>query len=399
MVQQTLGDIFKNYASSAGPIFTNKDVLSHTYVPGTTYHRDEQIKQLAAILSPAARNQNTSNCFLYGKTGTGKTMVTMHVARELENANRNIRILYINCKLRGVTDTEYRLLAELSRILGSPVPPTGLPTDEVYNIFLQALAKSGKNAVLILDEIDSLVAKIGDGILYNLTRLDHNQPNTKLTIVGISNSLSLIDTIDPRVKSSLSEEEIIFPPYNSKQLADILEQRAKPAFRPGILENGVIQKCAALAAQEHGDARKALDLLRIAAELAERDGMGGVSISHVDAAEDKLDTDRVVMVVQAQPKQSLAVLAAIIRLIDSGQKDIQTGDIFTLYEKICADAGLKALTQRRISDLIAELDMLGIINTSVVSRGRYGRTREIRIPLGDSVLGKIKDILRENYVL
>ena len=292
MVQQTLGDIFKNYAAAGTGVFADKDVLSHSYVPDIVYHREDQTRQLAAILSPMLRNQNTSNCFLYGKTGTGKTMITMHVARELELAGKNIKILYINCKLRGVTDTEYRLLAELSRMLGSPVPPTGLPTDEVYNIFLQALGRIGKNTILILDEIDSLVAKIGDDILYNLTRMNQNLTAAKPTIVGISNSLSFIDTIDPRVKSSLSEEEIIFPPYNSKQLADILEARSKMAFSPGALEPGVIQKCAAFAAQEHGDARKALDLLRIAAELAEREGAGKVSISHVDAAENKLDSDK-----------------------------------------------------------------------------------------------------------
>ena len=399
MVQQTLKDIFSNYVSSANIIFKNKDVLSHNYVPEVTYHREEQIRQLANILAPSLKGHGVSNCFLYGKTGTGKTLVAKNVTSELKKTNNNINILYINCKMKKISDTEYRLLAEMSRLLGKEVPPTGLPTDAVYNVFLSAVENLGGNLILILDEIDALVNKIGDEILYNLTRINQNINTTKVSIIGISNSVSFLETLDPRVRSTLSEEEIIFPPYNYNQLKDILKQRADMAFNDGVIQPGVIEKCAALAAQEHGDARKALDLLRIAAELAEREKSPNVEIRHVDMAESKLDSDRIIEIVRMQPKQSLAVLAAIIRLVESKQEDIQTGDVFSIYEEICSRTGLKILTQRRVSDLIAELDMLGIINTRVISKGRYGRTREIRITLGEPITENIKKILRENYLL
>ncbi len=400
MVQSTLKDILTHYTDTKQKgIFKQKDVLSHAYIPPHTLHREKEFKTLANILGPSLRGHTTSNCFLYGKTGTGKTMVARQVSQELEKANSKIKVLYINCKMKGVSDTEYRLLAELSKGLGRQVPPTGLPTDEVYNIFFSALDSSDTHTMLVLDEIDSLIAKIGDGILYNLTRLNQNLQKAKLALIGISNNISFMENIDPRVKSSLSEEEIIFPPYNSTQLTDILNQRARQAFNDGALQQGVVEKCSALAAQEHGDARKALDLLRIAAELAEREGSHTVRIGHVDAAESKLDSDRVVEIIRSLPKQSLAVLAATISLAESGQKNIQTGDIFNIYERICSSTGLKMLTQRRVSDLIAELDMLGIINTRVISKGRHGRTREIRILLQDNMLLKVKGILKECCII
>ncbi len=255
------------------------------------------------------------------------------------------------------------------------------------------------NTVLVLDEIDALVKKIGDGILYNLTRINQDLKNTKLSIIGISNDILFTESLDPRVRSSLSEEEMIFPPYNANQLQDILTQRAVLSFNNGVLDAGVIQKCSALAAQEHGDARRALDLLRIAGELAERSGARRVTTEHVDRAEDKLDSDRTSEIVQSLPKQSQAVLSSIIRLSAGTGKTIQTGDVFSVYEEICADHGLKPLTQRRISDLIGELDMLGIINARVVSKGRYGKTREIRILLGNRVLDKIKRVLSASGLL
>ncbi|UCD06997.1 MAG: cell division control protein Cdc6, partial [Candidatus Aenigmatarchaeota archaeon] len=167
----------------------------------------------------------------------------------------------------------------------------------------------------------------------------------------------------------------------------------------GTVSPSVILKCSALAAQEHGDARKALDLLRVAGELVEREGEKKITTKHIDRAEERLDTDRVTTVISSQPKQSQAVLAAIINLADKGQRNVQTGDVFSVYEGICSNRGLKVLTQRRVSDLIAELDMLGIINARVISKGRYGRTKEIRTQLGKPTLKRIRKILADSYLL
>ncbi len=398
MKQQTLQDIFSNYVQNQ-TVFKNKDVLSPDYIPEMTIHRDEQIKQLASILSPALRGLKVSNVFIYGKTGTGKTVCARQVTAELEKTSNKVKVIYLNCKMKRVSDTEYRVLAELSRAFGKVVPPTGLPTDEVYRIFYNCIESENKNIILILDEIDALVKKVGDEILYNLTRINQDLKNSRVSIIGVSNDTTFTENLDPRVKSSLSEEEILFPPYNASQLKDILDQRAIDAIGQGCIEPAVITKCAAFAAQEHGDARKALDLLRISAETAERESTNKILIKHVDKAEEKLDLDRTVEIVKTQPKQSLVVLAAMIKLVDSGRKNIQTGDIFEIYQQLTSNVGLKGLTQRRVSDLIGELDMLGILNTRVISKGRYGRTREIRLLLSKQVIEKIKRVLSENYLL
>jgi cell division control protein 6 len=163
------------------------------------------------------------------------------------------------------------------------------------------------------------------------------------------------------------------------------------------LEPGVIEKCAALAAQEHGDARRALDLLRVAGELAERSCDEKVSLKHVDIAQEKIDMDRVLETVKAQPKQSQIVLHTIIQLAEKN-KEIQTGEVIDNYQMFCTEHGLKSLTQRRVSDLIAELDLFGIITTKIISKGRYGRTRIITVNLPDTVLKKLKNLLYEIFL-
>jgi len=300
--------------------------------------------------------------------------------------------------MKKVSDTEYRLIAELARGFGANVPATGLPTEEVYKIFIETIDSKNQLLILILDEIDQLVKKIGDGILYNLTRLNSELKNCEMSFVGISNDLIFTENLDPRVKSSLSEEELIFPPYNAIQLQDILKQRSKYAFREGVVEEGVIEKCAAYAAREHGDARRALELLRVAGELAERDNALKISIKHIDEGENKIERDRILDIIKTQPKQQQLTTYSILEFHDKGKK-IFTGEIYSYYIGLCNDVGLKPLTQRRISDIIAELDMLGIINAKVISKGRYGRTREIQVLIPSSNLVKIRQALKEGLGL
>jgi cell division control protein 6 len=400
MESTKIKNIFEEYVSKNN-IFKKKDILSTKFTPQNIPHREGQIKEIALILAPILRNEKPSNIFIYGKTGTGKTLVIRDIIENLKSAAKGggirLKIIYINCKMQKITDTEYRLLAQLIGEFGEDVPYTGLPTNELYKKFFRYLESSSKNIIIILDEVDSLINKIGDGVLYNMTRINQDLNKTKLTLIGISNNLSFVETLDPRVRSSLSEEEIVFPPYNATQLRDILSVRAEQAFVNRVISSGVIAKCAALAAQEHGDARKALDLLRVSGEMAEREGSNKVTEQHTDAAQDKIDTDRFMEALKNQPKQSQAVFKAILEMHLGGEKGIQTGSVYDLYSSICKNIGLVPLTQRRVSDLISELENFGMITTSVTSKGRYGRTRIINIPISDELVNKMVGFLSREF--
>ncbi len=411
---------FKNNMANIGKIFDsinqrtlfkNKGVLLAGYSPENIPYRDKQIEQVASILAPVLIGQKSSNLFVYGKTGTGKTLTIQYVNRELLNRAKDsdnpLRIEYINCKMKKVVDTEYRLLAQLIKNLGGTIPATGLPTTEVHNKFLATLeGLREKGVIIILDEVDTLVKKISDEFLYSLTRINSELPKTRVTIVGISNDLRFLDNLDPRVRSSLSEEEIVFPPYDAVQLKEILGQRASEAFKDNVVDPVAISKCAAFAAREHGDARRALDLLRVAGELAERAGDKKITTRHIDDANSQLEKDKVISIVETEPKQFQAVLQAIINLEESKDKlksqknlleneggKIFTGDIYKVYEAICKKIGMETLTQRRLGDILSEFDMLGLINAQVISKGRYGRTKEIKLMVPNNVMDKIKEIL------
>jgi cell division control protein 6 len=437
------------------PIFENKEVLRPSYTPRKLPHREEQINNMATILVTALRGDTPSNILIYGKTGTGKTASAKFVSEELESTSEKYEVPceveYINCE---VTDTQYRVLARLAnkfidknraviddrlaeltdlreraredrtaltdtefasveavteRIESlradksdfEQVPMTGWPTDRVYSSFFDAVDYHERVVVIMLDEIDKLVEKSGDDTLYNLSRMNSELASSRVSIMGISNDLKFTDFLDPRVKSSLGEEEIVFPPYDANQLRDILTHRADVAFEDGVLTDDVIPLCAAFAAQEHGDARRALDLLRTAGELAERDQTDVVDENHVRKAQEKIELDRVVEVVRTLPTQSKLVLSSIVTLETNGVNNINTGEVYNVYQRLCEEIDVDMLTQRRVTDLISELDMLGIVNAVVVSKGRYGRTKEISMSvpieeteavlMSDSRLSDIED--------
>ena len=392
-----LDEVFEKVVKAR--IFRNRAVLSPDYIPERLPHREREIRALGSIVAQALKGERPSNVFIYGLTGTGKTAVTLYVLKRLEakavELGAPVRYVYVNCRQR---DTPYKVLAEIASALNVRVPFTGLSTAEVYTRIVRRLRTlRGHVIIVVLDEIDWLVRKKGDDILYKLSRIGYELglDAAKVSIIGITNDVKFVEMLDARVRSSLGEEELVFPPYNAKQLEDILRERAEIAFNPGVLDEGVIPYCAALAAREHGDARRALDLLRVAGELAEREGAEKVTVEHVKRAWIEIERDRVREVVSTLPLHAKLVLMALLDSLGAGGY-ATTGELYEAYRRLVAKLGIEPVTQRRVSDIIAELDMLGVVSARVVSRGRYGKTRFISLAVDP---GAVREALSQDPLL
>ena len=378
-----LDDVFERFVN--GPkLFKDREVLRHDYLPDKLPHRDDQIRTLGEAVAPVLKEARSSNIFIYGKSGTGKTAVTKYVLSHLESKAKEygaqVKFCYINCRMTG---SEYRVFASLSLGLGLAVPFTGLSVGEVFDRFRVSLEQSHTFLIIALDEIDALVKDRGDGLLYELTRINETLSKSRVSLIGISNDLRLKEFLDPRVLSSLSEEEIVFRPYDASELRNILLERSKISFREGCLSESALSICSALAAAEHGDARRALDLLRVAGEVAERQGAEVITEDHVRDAEKHIEHDRVAEAVKNLTLHSKLVVLSVYNLNKSSST---TGEIYDVYKESCGELGAGLLTQRRLGTLISELDAMGILNAKVVSMGRYGRTKKIRLEVSRSLL-------------
>src|SRR5271155_75000 len=375
-------------AKEGRALFLNRDALSPEYVPDNLPFRENQIKQVAQILAPALHGSKPSNLLLYGKTGTGKTAVARLVVEKLyaQDASKKIATCYVNSRIAG---TEYRTLAKIGDSLpldeDKKIPGTGLSIGTVLDRIFSTIKDTKVHFILVLDEIDYLVNAYGDDILYQFTRAgEHVEPGF-FTMVGISNDLKFKDELDPRVLSSLGEEELVFPPYTTEELHAILAARAKIAFRLGVVPNAVLNLCAALAGSEHGDARRAVDLLRVAGEIAEREGKHEITEDCIRKASERVESNRIEDALRSLPIQNKLVLLTASRFPDG----TNTGDLYMAYDSIARRLGIEALTQRRVSGILAELDLLGLLEAAIVSKGRRGRTKRIRLLIPTTTLSKV----------
>ncbi len=384
-----LETVFGNFLRGSS-IFRNKETLRHDFLPGNLPHREEHIRYLGEVVAPALRGSCCSNVLAYGKTGTGKTAVMRFVLNKLvqkaQELGSSVKVCFVNCRLAG---TEYRVFQSLCSTLDIRVPFTGLALGEVFDRFKGGLDKKKVLFIIALDEIDAIIKNRGDVLLYELTRINESLQTSKVAILGISNDLRFKELLDPRVLSSLSDEEMVFRPYNADELQDILQDRAHLAFENGVLADGAIKLCAALAAAEHGDARRALDLLRVAGEVAEREGDVCILEDHVRTAQKRIEYDRIVETLKSLPAHSKVVLLSVYLFTKSDINRSMTGDIYNLYCELCQQLGIMALTQRRVSGLINELDIIGLLNSRVISLGRYGRTKKISLGISHKVIKEV----------
>ncbi|MBA7527562.1 hypothetical protein ES705_19738 [subsurface metagenome] len=393
---------YRNYLK--GPnLFRKREALEPSFIPDELPHRNSEIEKIAGITACALKGDVPPNFLCYGMTGTGKTATVRYVSQKLAQhcTNNPPWWIYINCT---VVSTPYRILAHIyNTIVGrEKIPATGLPKDVILKKLLGLLDQKVKNSVcfFVLDEIDILIEKKGGNeILYTLTRLNESLDLCRTSVIGISNKLKFMEYLDSRVTSNLDQEEpIVFHPYNANELADILKQRAKIAFHEGIIEEGVIKLCAGLAAREHGDARKALQLLRKAGEIAERNQNKKILEKHVENAQKDIDKDHIVEYILSMPLQAQLTLTAIYLLSKYTREHIITsGDIYEVHSELTNKIlGVKQLTHRRISDYINELALAGLITANTRSMGHYGRTKiinlDIESELVERVLSQIKKI-------
>ena len=360
-------------------IFKNQDVLRDSYVPDELLEREDEAKQFTNVLDSIVSNEQASNIFVYGQTGVGKTMSTRLLLDELkEDAERvdgvDLEVVWENC----YDNTSYQTAIDLInsfRETNETVSGTGHPEAQIHRMLWDEVRNSdASHIVFVLDEVDGMASNGDSGLLYQIARANDEQDldGTSVSMIGISNNFRFRENLEPRIRNSMCEREIHFPPYNADQLRAITRERSEKAFYDGTLEPAVVPAIAAEAAQDTGSARQAIDVLHQAGMLARDEDKDTVTEDMAKRAVTLAQRGRIVDELRSLPAQSHHVLQALIRLDAMGEMPARTKRIYEEYEQVAKETGSNVKSQRTIHNRLSDLSLSGFLSFRQVNKGESG---------------------------
>lgn len=373
-------------------IFRNKDALGESYQPERIEERDEEIEEYMDALQPVVDGWEPNNIFLYGNTGVGKTAVTDFLLDQLESDveaydDVDLSVIALNCK---TLNSSYQVAVDMVNTLrppGGEISTTGYPQQTVFKKLYDELDALGGTILVVLDEVDSIGDR--DELLYELPRARSNGylDHAKVGLIGISNDFKFREKLDPRVQDTLCERELQFPPYDAPELRNILESRVEVAIAEGSLEDGVLNLCAALAARDSGSARQALDLLRLAGEIAENRDDESITENHVEDARSALEQERVEEGMRELTTHGRLALLAVVSKASKAETPCRTRELYEEYVGLCESSETDPLAQRSVHNHLSDLRMLGILSAKENRSGSRGNyySYELDVPFTSAV--------------
>src|SRR5215213_6399180 len=278
-------------------LFANKTFLDNLTLPSQIIGRERKAKELIRFLLGYKQGLVVPFVSVYGRSGSGKSTVVKFVC---ENLDENISYAFVNLrKASTVFGCTNLILTELRQPSLKSAQGINIAIEQISNTIEQNLMKKKNNTrlfILVLDEFDVLLydkrGKPSD-FIYKLLVMEEKlrEKGYLVCTIAISNNVMSDYEIDDRVRSRIGASEVFFEPYKPQAILAMLKDRAQNAFSEPV-DSEVLRYCAGYSSQEHGDARRAIDLLRIAAEIAGKRGEK-ISKKHIDEAVGQLQKDRI----------------------------------------------------------------------------------------------------------
>ena len=381
---QSIEDMLLEFDEQEG-LIRDRSLLdpNHVVEEDRIVGRDKQLQQVTKMLRVALGDNRPPNLFLYGPSGTGKSLITKAVCKNISRIceSRDIRFgtIEVNCQdldTLGVAVYELTRCAADEAGVDVEVPKHGVATKEKWDELYRIVNENFDSVVFVLDELDMLVGRRDkkepafSRLLYQLSRAGANDDLTAyISVVAISNDTKMMESVGSRALSSFTPEDVHFDDYDANQLQAILRRR-QDAFYEDVLDEDVIPLAAAFAAQTHGDARKAIDLMRVAGELAEREGDERIREAHVRAAQDKVEKNRVLEVVRGistQKKLCLYATAAVAAETDDGSARSTSG--YQVYRFLTESIDVDQYHQETYVNKMKELTTYSLVDFERRSHG------------------------------
>jgi cell division control protein 6 len=375
---------------SDSPIFQDESIVDPDTVVDEhrIVGRDEQLGDIIDELRPALDGVAPSNMLLFGPSGTGKSLIIKMVSQKLQELAQNkglsVAVLTIDCKVIASYDRAImELVEEAARQANVKpgVPTKGVATKVKLDRLFEILNEHFDTVIAVLDEIDKLrnpntpndEEPAFSELLYTLSRTNQlADTDTNMCIAALTNQPTFMTELDSRAESSFNPIDIIFHDYREEQLVQILERR-RDAFYDGVLKDDVISVSSELAAQDHGDARKAIELVREAGKLAAKKDKGRVSVQDVHEAQDHAERERALAQMPGLSINKQASLYATIRVTLHDGRDLESVPspvAFDVYKVVSEALDVEPKSRDSFLRYMNELETYGFVRSTTTGRGR-----------------------------
>jgi len=367
----------------SGPsVFKDQGKLSFDYLPDKMVHREQQTQRLFSLLRPIVEAGTSSNAFLYGPVGTGKTHTAkrfcLDFKRHASESDRAVDWDLVNCRQRMGDDA---VLLKLIQHFDTHFPERGFSIAEKMETLRRHLEKHKLHFIVILDEVDALLKKSGADLIYSFARIAEETIAAKgnISMILISQRSNALEYMDRAALSTFRRSNVVeFPKYDRKELRDIVAVRVLLAMHPGTVGDDLVDLIADLGS-EFGDARYAIELLEKAGMLADEERADEIAPEHVRGAKAHVHPTDVQERLGLLDVPKKLVLLAIAR--KSRKKAyITMGDAEDTYAIVCEEFEEKPRAHTQFWKYVRELDALGLVDTKLSGEGVVGKTTLISLP-------------------
>ncbi len=349
-------------------VFRDEHIFEIDYVPEVFLHRESQMESLKYALRPAVRGSRPLNVMAQGPPGTGKT-TAIHILFDELHAQSGVRAVRVNCQ---VNSTRYSVFSRLFEGVFDYEPPSsGISFKKLFSQVTDKLVSDDEVLVVALDDINYLFYESeASDTLYSLLRAHEEQGGARIGVIVVSSDLELeiIQSLDGRVQSVFRPEDVYFPKYDVPEIVEILAERVKRGFHEDVVDAPVLDRVGELTAQQGGDLRVGIDLLRRAGLNAEMRGSRSVDMEDIEEA---YETSKYVHL--SRRLQELAESERALVEVIAEHEGERAGDIYEEFQA-ATDLGYT-----RYSEIINKLDQLGIIEADYTNVEGRGRSRELSL--------------------
>ena len=369
-------------------VFVKKSALDTSNQPEKIVSRVNEVEKIVRYISDYEQQQTVPLVSIYGRSGTGKSTLVRYVC----NYFPEIKLCFVNLrKAKTVFGTINLILNELDQPSLASAQGMNLGMEKIRESILTITTLEKKKLfVLALDEFDVIFYdKRGNpsDFVYKLVEMqaELKSKGCLAMIFTISNNVLSDYDLDDRIRSRIGNSEIFFKPYTKEETLKILQQRSEEAFGKKI-DKKVLEECAKISFLEHGDARRAVDLLRVSAEIAAKEKKD-LLVKHVKDASKQIQKDRVEEVISSLSHHSkLICLVLASKTFGLDKMQHSTMSIFEKYKEYVQS---EPVSYRRFSELLKDLENTGLIISDTRSNGQKGYRSEFQLVVDPRIVGEM----------